>query len=44
MQSTSHLFKDNASRALKDKHLQQALVHVRTKFIDKRMQAIDALP
>jgi L-lactate dehydrogenase complex protein LldF len=44
MQSTSHLFKDNASRALTDQHLQQALVHVRTKFIDKRMQAIDALP
>src|SRR6185295_15192662 len=44
MQSTSHLFKDNASHALKDKHLQQALVHVRTKFIDKRLQAIDALP
>ncbi|HEV8391477.1 MAG TPA: LutB/LldF family L-lactate oxidation iron-sulfur protein [Dongiaceae bacterium] len=44
MQSTSHLFKDNASRALKDAHLQQALVHVRTKFIVKRAQAIDALP
>ncbi len=44
MQSTSHLFKENAARALNDKHLQQALVHVRTKFIDKRMQAIEALP
>jgi len=44
MQSTSHLFKDNATRALADQHLQQALTHVRTKFIDKRMQAIDALP
>jgi L-lactate dehydrogenase complex protein LldF len=44
MQSTSHLFKDNVARALNDKHLQQALTHVRTKFIDKRQQAIDALP
>src|SRR5215470_4946926 len=44
MQSTSHLFKENAARALKDAHLQQALVHVRTKFIDKRQQAKDALP
>ena len=44
MQSTSHLFKENAARALNDKPLQQALVHVRTKFIDKRMQAIEALP
>ncbi|MGH6892714.1 MAG: LutB/LldF family L-lactate oxidation iron-sulfur protein [Dongiaceae bacterium] len=44
MQSTSHLFKDNAARALNDRHLQQALVHVRTKFIDKRLQAIEALP
>ena len=44
MQSTSHLFKDNVTRALNDAHLQQALGHVRTKFIDKRQQAIDALP
>jgi L-lactate dehydrogenase complex protein LldF len=44
MQSTSHLFKENAARALNDAHLQQALVHVRTKFIEKRLQAIDALP
>jgi L-lactate dehydrogenase complex protein LldF len=44
MQSTSHQFKDNAARALNDAHLQQALVHVRTKFIEKRLQAIDALP
>ena len=44
MQSTSHQFKENAARALNDAHLQQALVHVRTKFIEKRLQAIDALP
>jgi L-lactate dehydrogenase complex protein LldF len=44
MQSTSHQFKDNAARALNDAHLQQALVHVRTKFIEKRLQAIDVLP
>jgi L-lactate dehydrogenase complex protein LldF len=44
MQSTSHLFKDNVAKALNDPHLQQALTHVRTKFIDKRQQAKDALP
>ena len=44
MESTAHLFKDNVTRALNDAHLQQALGHVRTKFIDKRLQAIDALP
>ena len=44
MQSTSHLFKDNVARALNDAHLQQALTHVRTKFIEKRLQAKDALP
>ena len=44
MQSTSHLFKDNVAKALVDPNLQQALVHVRTKFIDKRRDAIDALP
>ena len=44
MQSTAHLFKDNVTRALSDAHLQQALGHVRTKFIDKRMQAAAALP
>jgi L-lactate dehydrogenase complex protein LldF len=44
MHATSHLFKENAARALNDAHLQQALVHVRTKFIEKRLQAIGALP
>src|SRR5687768_10078261 len=44
MQSTSHLFKDNVAKALVDPNLQQALVHVRTKFIDKRQEAINALP
>src|SRR5262249_26980340 len=44
MQSTSHLFKDNAKRALADEHLQQALVHVRTKFMVKRLHAAEALP
>jgi L-lactate dehydrogenase complex protein LldF len=44
MESTAHLFKDNVARALTDAHLQQALVHVRTKFIVKRQQAMDALP
>src|SRR5262245_39339748 len=44
MQSTSHLFKDNAVRALGDAHLQQAMTHVRTKFMTKRLVAIEALP
>ncbi len=44
MQSTSHLFKDNVAKALVDPNLQQALNHVRTKFIDKRLEAINALP
>src|SRR4029453_9420122 len=44
MQSTSHLFKVNAVRALGDAHLQQAMSHVRTKFMTKRLDAIDALP
>ena len=44
MESTAHLFKDNVTRALNDAHLQQALGHVRTKFIVKRQQAMDALP
>ena len=44
MESTAHLFKDNVTRALNDAHLQQALGHVRTKFIDKRQQAMAALP
>ena len=44
MQSTAHLFKDNAARALGDASLQQALGHVRTKFIDKRRDVVAALP
>jgi L-lactate dehydrogenase complex protein LldF len=44
MQSTAHLFKDNAARALNDPNLQQALTHVRTKFITKRLDAMAALP
>jgi L-lactate dehydrogenase complex protein LldF len=44
MHSSAHTFKANATRALNDAPLQQALTHVRTKFIDKRLQAIEALP
>ncbi|HNB27864.1 MAG TPA: LUD domain-containing protein, partial [Alphaproteobacteria bacterium] len=44
MHSTSHQFKDNVAKALVDPNLQQALHHVRTKFIDKRQDAINALP
>lgn len=44
MDITSPSFKRNAREALADTQLQKALGHVRAGFIDKRRQAIDALP
>ena len=44
MQSTSHAFKQNAHRALHDPMLQKAMGHVRSGFIDKRVQAAARLP
>jgi L-lactate dehydrogenase complex protein LldF len=44
MQSTADRFVDNAHRALADETLQQALGHVRVNFIEKRRQAVEALP
>ena len=44
MQSTSHRFPENAHDALNNATLQQALANVRVNFIDKRLQAIEALP
>ena len=43
MEITSPAFKENAKRALRDPHLQQALGHVRHNFIDKRQKAVDGL-
>jgi L-lactate dehydrogenase complex protein LldF len=44
MQSTSHSFKDNAHRALGDKHLQSALDKMRAGFPQRRLDAIAKLP
>lgn len=44
MKSSSHRFKRNASAALLDTQLQSALHNTRGGFIDKRREAIDALP
>src|SRR6185436_1980886 len=44
MEVTSPAFKENARRALNDAHLQRALRHIRSGFIEKRQAAIDALP
>ena len=44
MQPTSLLFKENASRALKDAQLQRALSNVKTGFVTKRAEARAALP
>ncbi|MFC6486692.1 LutB/LldF family L-lactate oxidation iron-sulfur protein [Nitratireductor sp. GCM10026969] len=44
MQITSPFFKANARAALADPQLQKALHHVRSGFIDKRQNAVDALP
>ncbi|MDZ5698938.1 LutB/LldF family L-lactate oxidation iron-sulfur protein [Chelativorans sp. M5D2P16] len=44
MQITSPSFKTNARAALADAQLQKALHHVRSGFIDKRQNAVDALP
>jgi L-lactate dehydrogenase complex protein LldF len=44
MDIASPAFKENARRALGDPQLQKAMGYVRAGFIDKRMQAIEALP
>lgn len=44
MKSTSQRFKSNAREALLDTQLQSALHKARGGFIDKRREAIDALP
>ena len=44
MDIASPAFKENARRALGDLQLQKAMGYVRAGFIDKRMQAIEALP
>ena len=44
MEITADKFKENARRALADPQLQRALNHVRHNFIDKRAQAVAALP
>src|SRR5260221_6600086 len=44
MQSTARDFIDNAHAALENATLQQALGNVRVNFIDKRRQAVEALP
>jgi L-lactate dehydrogenase complex protein LldF len=44
MQSTSKDFINNAHEALGNATLQQALGNVRVNFIDKRRQAVEALP
>lgn len=44
MEQTSHTFKDNARKALRDDQLQRALGNVQTGFIGKRAEARSALP
>ena len=44
MEITSPAFKENARRAMSDPQLQKAMGYVRAGFIDKRLQAIEALP
>jgi L-lactate dehydrogenase complex protein LldF len=44
MQSTSHAFKDNATRALGDAQLQKAMENVRGGFIEKRLNVVEKLP
>jgi len=44
MQITSPAFKENSRQALSDAQLQKALGNVRSGFIDKRQNSIDALP
>ena len=44
MQSTSSKFKTNATSALLDENLKQALGNVKTGFIGKRLQAISLVP
>jgi len=44
MHPTSLAFKDNAHHALADRQLQEALGHVKTGFIDKRVAVVNKLP
>jgi L-lactate dehydrogenase complex protein LldF len=44
MQVASPAFKENARRALRDPQLQRALGHVGSGFVDRRRQAVAALP
>lgn len=44
MKSTVHQFKQNVHKALNDRALQAALGKARNGFIDKRKNALDALP
>jgi len=44
MQVTTPSFKQNTVEALNDPQLQKALQHVRHGFIDKRREAVEALP
>src|SRR3982751_4170502 len=44
LQSTSHAFKENASRALEDAELQRALKPVGVRFVDSRAAAAARLP
>jgi L-lactate dehydrogenase complex protein LldF len=44
MKSTTHAFKSRATLALKDTNLQIALARTKSHFIDKRRDAVDALP
>ena len=44
MEVTSAAFKENAKVALGDPHLQKALLHIRSGFIEKRQKAVEALP
>ncbi len=44
MKVTSAAFKEQASAALADEHLQQALTRLKTGFIDKRVAAISRFP
>ena len=44
MQATSHAFKENAHRALRDRDLQAALAKMRQGFIERRANAVRRLP
>ncbi|OQY55576.1 MAG: iron-sulfur cluster-binding protein [Candidatus Parabeggiatoa sp. nov. 2] len=44
MKSTAHAFKSQATKALKNASLQKALARTKSHFIDKRREAVKALP